>query len=64
MDLKKYLTRRNMTKYYLSKISGVPKEIIVDICAGRLRMEDCSEDIVRQLADALECTVEYVRRSE
>lgn len=64
MNLKKYLDKRNMTKYYLSKISGVPKETIISICAGRLRIDECSEDVVQRLADALECTVEYVLRSE
>ena len=64
MDLKNYLMKRNMTKYHFSKISGVPKETIIDLCTGNLRMEDCPGEVVRRLADALGCTVEYVLRQE
>ena len=35
MTLQTYLDRRGITKYHLSKISGVPKTTILDICAGR-----------------------------
>lgn len=64
MNLKNYLDKRRMTKYHLSKISGVPKETIISICAGRLRIEECSDEVVQRLANALECTVEYVLRPE
>ena len=34
MDLQTLLEQRNISKYQLSKISGVPKTTIMDICAG------------------------------
>ena len=33
MTLQLLLDQRNMSKYHLSKISGVPKTTIMDICA-------------------------------
>lgn len=60
MNLQTYLDRRNMTKYHLSKISGVPKTTIIDICSGRSDIEKCSAKTVYQLAKALECTMEDI----
>ena len=60
MNLQTYLDRRNMTKYHLSKISGVPKTTIIDICSGKSDIEKCSAKTVYQLAKALECTMEDI----
>lgn len=60
MTLQTYLDRRNITKYHLSKISGVPKTTIMDICAGRSSVERCSAKTVRQLAKALNCSMEDI----
>lgn len=51
-----------MTNYYLSKISGVPKTTVVDICAGRSSIERCSAKTVQQLAKALNCTMEDIMK--
>ena len=58
MDLQSLLNQRQMSKYHLSKISGVPKTTIMDICAGRSDIERCSAKTVQQLARALNCTME------
>ena len=42
MDLQTLLNERNLSKYQLSKLSGVPKTTIMDICAGRSDMERCN----------------------
>jgi len=60
MTLQTYLDRRNMTKYQLSKISGVPKTTILDICAGRSSVERCSAKTVQLLAKALNCSMEDI----
>jgi len=60
MTLQTYLDRRNITKYHLSKISGVPKTTIMDICAGRSSVERCSARTVQQLAKALNCSMEDI----
>ena len=60
MDLQEYLKQHNITKYHLSKISGVPKTTIMDICAGRSDIERCSAKTVQQLAKALNLSMEDV----
>lgn len=60
MDLQGYLSQRNISKYHLSKISGVPKTTIMDICAGRSEIGRCSAKTVQQLAKALDCTMEDI----
>lgn len=58
MDLQTLLNERNLSKYQLSKLSGVPKTTIMDICAGRSDMERCNAKTVQKLAQALGCTME------
>ena len=58
MDLQTFLDRRNLSKYRLSQLSGVPKTTIIDICAGRSSLENCTAKTVYRLAQALDCTVE------
>lgn len=60
MNLQTFLDKRNISKYHLSKISGVPKTTIMDICAGRSEIERCSAKTVQQLAKALNCTMEDI----
>lgn len=47
MDLQTLLNERNLSKYQLSKLSGVPKTTIMDICAGRSDMERCNAKTVQ-----------------
>lgn len=58
MELQNILNRKNMSKYQLSQISGVPKTTILDICAGRSELTRCSAGTVQKLAKALDCTME------
>lgn len=58
MDLQTILKQKNISKYYLSQISGVPKTTVMDICAGRSAIDRCSAKTVQQLAKALGCTME------
>ena len=60
MDLQELLDQRKISKYHLSKISGVPKTTIIDICAGRSDIDRCSAKTVQQLAKALGCTMEDI----
>ena len=60
MDLQGYLDQHKISKYQLSKISGVPKTTIIDICSGRSAIERCSAKTVQQLAKALNCTMEDI----
>ena len=60
MNLQEYIDSRNITKYHLSQISGVPKTTVIDICSGKSSIQKCSARTVLQLAKALDCTMEYI----
>ena len=58
MYLNELLEQKNMTKYRLSKTSGVPQTTIVDICSGKTKIEKCSADTLFKLAKVLDVTME------
>lgn len=64
MSLQEYIDSKNITKYRLSKISGVPKTTLTDICSGKSKLQNCSARTVQQLASALGCTMEDLLSSE
>lgn len=60
MTLQDLLDEKKMTKYHLSKISGVPKTTILDICAGKSAIGKCSAKTIQQIASALNCSMETI----
>ncbi len=58
MNLQTILAQKNMTMYRLSKISGVPKTTVIDICSGKSSIEGCNAKTVYQLSKALGCPME------
>lgn len=58
VNLQTILAQKNMTMYRLSKISGVPKTTILDICSGKSSIEGCNAKTVYLIAKALECPME------
>ena len=64
MTLQLLLDQKNITKYHLSKISGVPKTTIIDICSGQSSIDRCSAKTVFQIAKALGCTMEDIMMLE
>ena len=58
MIINTILADKNMTKYKLSKLSGVPQTTVIDICSGKARLENCSSGTVYKLAKVLDTTVE------
>ncbi len=64
MTLQLLLKQKNMTMYQLSKVSGIPKTTIIDICAGRSMLEKCSAKTVQRIAQALGCTMEDIMMLE
>ena len=58
MSLQTLLDARGISKYRLSKMSGVSKTVIIDICSGKSLLENCTAKTVYQIALALDCTVE------
>lgn len=62
MNLKTLLEERNLTMYKLSKISGVPKTTVIDICSGKSSIEGCNAKTVYKLSKALGCSMEILLR--
>ena len=53
MNIKEILKEKNITIYQLSKISGLPKSTLTDICTGKSKIENCSAKTIQQLAKSL-----------
>ncbi len=64
MTLQDYLDKENITKYNLSKTSGIPKTTIIDICSGKSSLQKCSALTIQKLANALNCSMEFIMSLE
>ena len=64
MIINQLLQSENMTKYRLSKESGVPQTTINDICQGKVSLEKCSVGTIYKIAKVLHVTVESLIESE
>ncbi len=64
MTLELLLQQKNLSKYKLSKISGIPKTTIMDICSGKSSIGKCTGRTIQQLAIALNCTMEEIMELE
>ena len=58
MNLQTILAEKQMTMYRLSKVSGVAKTTVIDICSGKSSIGGCNADTVLRLSRALGCTME------
>jgi len=63
MLINEQLEKRNLTKYRLSKESGVPQATINDICNGKTDLEKCAAGTLYRLAKALGVSVEDILES-
>lgn len=69
MMIHEAMAKRNITKYRLSKNSGVPYTTVNDICSGKAKLEKCSAEtiykICRELGISMEDLIEpcFVKRS-
>lgn len=54
MTIQQLLREKKMTKYKLSKQSGVPWATVADICSGKTHLERCSAATLMKLSAALE----------
>lgn len=64
MYLNKLLQEMKISKYRLSKASGVPQTTITDICSGKARIEKCSADTLYKIAKALGVSMENLIAEE
>lgn len=58
MHISEMLKQKNMTKYRLSKKSGVPFTTVSEITTGKTKIENCTGSTLFKLARALDVTVE------
>lgn len=63
MLINEELKKQNMTKYRLSKESGIPQTTIIDICSGKTELEKCTAGTLYRLAKVLGITVEDILES-
>ncbi len=63
MLINEKLEEQNMTKYRLSKESGVPQATINDICSGKADIDKCAAGTLYRLARALGISVEEILES-
>jgi transcriptional regulator with XRE-family HTH domain len=54
------LAQKGMSRYRLSKDSGVPQTTVTDICSGKAKIENCSGETLYRLARVLGVTVEVL----
>ena len=64
MYLSELLEKKNMSRYRLSKESGVAQATIADICSGKARIEKCSADTLYRIAKTLGVTMESLIEEE
>ena len=64
MTLNSLLTQKNMTKYQLSKKSGVPQTTVIDICSGKTCLEKCAAGTVYRIAQALGVSMESLLQDQ
>ncbi len=58
------LTEKKISKYRLSKESGIPKATIADICSRKARIEKCSADTIYKISKALGVSMESLIEQE
>lgn len=56
--IQEILERKKISRYRLSKISGVPWATLADICSGKTSLEKCSALTLQKLAKALDMPME------
>jgi len=58
MNLNDLLNQKTMTKYRLSKNSGVPFTTISEVTTGKTKIKNCTGETLYKLAKALDVTIE------
>ena len=64
MLINEQLEKQHMSKYRLSKDSGVPQATVNDICSGKAELEKCSAGTLYRLAKVLGVSIEDILESE
>ena len=62
MDINIVIERKGISKYMLSKRSGIPHSTLTDICSGKTKIEKCSAETIYKLSHTLEIPMEMLIR--
>ena len=60
MNINDIIKQNGMTKYQLSKLSGVPHATLNDLCSGKSRIEKCSAETLYKIAATLKVPMEML----
>lgn len=60
MIINDLIEENGITKYRLSKLSGVPNATLSEICSGKTHIEKCSAETLYKLAKALGVSMEVL----
>lgn len=60
MTLQQVMKEKGLTRYQLSKTSGIPWATLSDICSGRTKLERCSGSTLVKLSGALGLSLEQL----
>ena len=60
MTLQQVMKEKGLTRYQLSKTSGIPWATLSDLCSGRTKLERCSGSTLMKLSGALGLSLEPV----
>lgn len=58
MTIQQLLREKGMSRYSLSKLSGVPWSTLSDICSGKTNLKRCNVQTLSKLSKVLEITIE------
>ena len=58
MTINELLREKKISKYRLSRLSGVPYTTINDICTGKTRIEKCSAETIYKIAKVFSISME------
>lgn len=60
MTIQEVLRKKQMTRYQLSKASGIPWATLADICSGKTALPRCSAGTLQKLSSALNIPMEQL----
>jgi toxin-antitoxin system, antitoxin component, xre family len=60
MIINELLKKKKISRYQLSKDSGVAMTTITDICTGKAKLDKCNVGTLYKIAKALDVTIDYL----
>ena len=58
MTINEILKEKNMTKYRLAKLSGIPNATLSELCSGKTNIEKCSGETLYKISRVLGVSME------